>query len=343
MTPTETAPTVVPETVVETSPIIPTNEQTVEVNETPTNEPIKPEEISEALGKLTAEQLGAVESGEEGAVRQALGLGEVAAPRRISLGGVPDADRRAMADAIDGLRSGKYASLQAAIAAELGLPSADAKATPPAQAEIEHVPAVPDVSDDITRINAEIAELETKQQAFKDEYDYEEADKIGAEILTRTKSLVKLEAKAEAMQEAQQSAWAQAEESSRSRSISAYPDLANPDSDFSQDVEDEIILAEAKKDNILQQPDWPEQIAKRVAQKRNGRGENIATPQPNTQPTIPPAPRQGIRLPGSPVGGGSQTTAFSPAQAADALGDLTPEQQLSLLAAIERRTGYAGS
>lgn len=102
-------------------------------------------------------------------------------------------------------------------------------------------------------------------------------------------------------------------------------------SDFESYCDDEFLLADAKNDPVLQRPDWPEHIAKRVADKFfKGRGANSAD-SGDDDPTIPPLPKQSVRLPGSLTGNPDAPGVFTPGNIEAQFDTLTEEQQLEVL------------
>lgn len=100
---------------------------------------------------------------------------------------------------------------------------------------------------------------------------------------------------------------------------------------FESYCDDEFLLADAKNDPVLQRPDWPEHIAKRVLDKFfKGRGVNNADPE-NEDPAIPPLPKQSVRLPGSLTGTTDAPGVLTPGNIMAQFDTLTDEQQLEVL------------
>lgn len=100
---------------------------------------------------------------------------------------------------------------------------------------------------------------------------------------------------------------------------------------FETYCDDEFLLASAKSDPVLQRPDWPEHIAKRVVDKFfKGRGANSAG-RDDDDPTIPPLPRQSVRLPGSLTGTTDAPGVLTPGNIEAQFDTLTEEQQLEVL------------
>lgn len=100
---------------------------------------------------------------------------------------------------------------------------------------------------------------------------------------------------------------------------------------FETYCDDEFLLASAKSDPVLQRPDWPEHIAKRVVDKFfKGRGANSAG-RDDDDPTIPPLPKQSVRLPGSLTGTTDAPGVLTPGNIEAQFDTLTEEQQLEVL------------
>jgi hypothetical protein len=96
--------------------------------------------------------------------------------------------------------------------------------------------------------------------------------------------------------------------------------------------DDEFLLASAKTDPVLQRPDWPEHIAKRVVDKFfKGRGANSAGRDDDDPTIIPPLPKQTVRLPGSLTGTSDAPGVLTPGNIEAQFDTLTEEQQLEVL------------
>lgn len=262
-------------------------------------------------------------------------------PDRLSLKAVKSKDSRVkIAEAIAAVRDGSFETIEEALIAKLGLKPAATPQDPAAPAAKSETPAAPVVHPKVQSLQDQIAAKETERQAKKAEYDYDEADALLSEIMELKIDL--REAQREAESEATSVKGFEAEETeSRTRALSKYGEyMTDPTSEFSDLLDVEILLAEKKNDPILTKSDWPEKIADRTYEKHKARfGDGNAAPdEPEAAQTIPPVPKREIRLPGSPVGGGANSTALTPQAAFAELDNLSPEQQAALLEKLEART-----
>jgi len=357
----------------QTSPATPPSNQIPQANEPgktaspPPTEVKKPEEILQEanLSTMTESQLADLESGDPARIATALGVqpppksteegnpapggNEDHGPERISLKALPNKETRVkLADAVASFRNGEFSSIEEALAAKFNIkpaaanpePSGNdgkqpAENTPPAKSENQEF-----TTPEVTQLESRLAELQKEKDAAKAVYDYDKADEISEQITE-----VKLELRdAKKAAEAQKGAIAQfqaAEEESRARVMAAYGEhLTDPDSEFNEQLDVEITLAERKNDPILQKPDWPEKIAAKVAKRLNLTGGGIKAdprnqePHQTEEPDIPPQPRRDIRAPGSPISGGANSSALTPTTALAELEKLSPaerEKVLSLL------------
>lgn len=271
-------------------------------------------------------------------------------PIRISLKAISSKEARVkMADAISGLRNGEFDSIEAALIAKFGLKAVtlDAPAkneeAPAGEKESNSTDAAP--PDKVTALQTQVTEKEAAIKTAKDEYRYDDAHELMMELI-ELKAELKLE-KREAERAAKDfdsatKAFQAGEEASRNVVKSLYGELlADPDSPFNELLDVEIALAERKNDPILNKPDWPEKIAKRTYEKHKatlGGGKQADPDQPGADDEIPPAPpKREVRLPGSPVGGGANTTALTPTAALAEMETLSPDQQAALLDVLEAK------
>jgi hypothetical protein len=297
------------------------------------------------LSTMTDDQIAALESGDGDRVRGALGIKDAPAPapaananepappapaedapHRISVKALPAEDRVKMVKVLDLVRSGKTtAEAMAQIfgntppAAPAPSPKADEPA-PPAPA-----PAVPEV---VATAQAAVDEKLAEIKQLRAEY----ADTTDAMLELTDLKVALNEAKREAATLAQsQAQFETAQEASRSRVLDKYADLITESGDFMDYCDAEIVLAERKADPILNSPDWPEKIGQRVADKYfKGRAAQ-SSDSPGDKSTVPPAPRQTMRLPGTPIGDSFAPGTLTPETAFAEIDNLSSEESDALL------------
>lgn len=189
---------------------------------------------------------------------------------------------------------------------------------------------------------AEVADLEARLAGVKEAYEVAKAEyDPRAQDLLEEMMDVKLDLR-EAHRE--QTGFLQEQRASYERAMEEHGDLmGEAGSPFLDLCDMTISLAERNNDPILMRPDWPERIAKQVRGRfftgaaarsvaRSGGGW------PQQQGTVPPAPNQKVRLPGSPVGNGFAPGSITPETALAEFDQLTPEDQEAALAEIARVT-----
>lgn len=181
----------------------------------------------------------------------------------------------------------------------------------------------------------EYEELRREMEARRAEYDFEGADEVMAEMLA-------LQAEAQkgaVMREAEVAAFKVTEDAARERVVTRYGDLmAAKDGVFNFLLDAEIALAERVDDDILYHPDWPEKIADRTYAKHGAlMGGGTADPERGLSgERTPPAPRMGVRMPGSPVGGGANSMALTASAALTEFERLDPDEQRRVLDRLDR-------
>jgi hypothetical protein len=292
------------------------------------------------LSTMTDDQIAALESGDGERVRGALGIKDAPAPapsakkdepalpaaedapHRISVKALPAEDRVKMVKVLDLVRGGK--STAEAMAQIFGTPAAPSpKADEPAPPVL--APAVPEVvATAQAAVDAKLAEIKQLRAEYADTTDA---------MLELTDLKVALnEAKREAATLAQsQAQFETAQEASRSRALDKYADLITDSGDFMDYCDAEIVLAERKDDPILNSPDWPEKIGQRVADKYfKGRAAQ-SSDSPGDKSTVPPAPRQTMRLPGTPIGDSFAPGTLTPETAFAEIDNLSSEESDALL------------
>lgn len=321
------------------------------------------------VSEMSEEQLEALNSGDAARIREALGVKDAPpapdAPkeqpkaqeqqpqakdgdhdlRRISLKALKTPEERtAIAEAVQMVRDGKYADIKSALVEVFRLNNAPPAAPEATNGKEAHAEQPPEVAPEVKAIEDKIAALETERKAARDAYDYDVAEAKLAEIMEAKLDL--RDARREAAQKAQQAKSQEAEQAKQKaaedlsvdRAMAKYGELmTDPESEFGDYIEVEIALAERKNDSILSQPDWPEKIADRVFGKYfNGSQAANSAHEPPASPIPPPPP--GIRLPGSPVGSGANSTVPTAAAASIELSKLTPEERIAALTLADERS-----
>lgn len=314
----------------------------------------------ESLGELSSAQLAAIENGDfsglaqdapkpegdkkpepkpEGGDKAPEGGDKAKDPaniHRIGLGGLPPEARAKLVQFTTLVKSGM--SEAEASAQVYGTPAAKAPDTPPAGdkpgEKTPEAPQAPEVPESVQAIEDAITAKRAEIQRVKDEYG-DTTDLM--EQLADLKIDLR-EAKREAERTAANQATFQAQvKQSLDKVMDEHADLwidvqpGQTKSAFETYCDDEFLLASAKSDPVLQRPDWPEHIAKRVVDKFfKGRGANSAG-RDDDDPTIPPLPKQSVRLPGSLTGTTDAPGVLTPGNIEAQFDTLTEEQQLEVL------------
>lgn len=312
----------------------------------------------ESMGELTAAQLAAMEKGDfsslvsdspkEGDKKPEGGKPEggkapegdkkpdAANIHRIGLGGLPP-EARAKIVQFTTLVKGGMSEAEAS-AQVYGTPAAKTPDTPkegekPGSKEPE-TPQAPEVPESVKSIEDAITAKREEIARVKAEYG-DTTDLI--EQLAELKMDLR-EAKREHERASASRATFQAQvKQSLDKVMDEHADLwtdvqpGQTKSAFETYCDDEFLLASAKSDPVLQHPDWPEHIAKRVVNKFfKGRGANSAG-RDDDDPTIPPLPKQSVRLPGSLTGTTDAPGVLTSGNIEAQFDTLTEEQQLEVL------------
>lgn len=300
------------------------------------------------LSQMTDAQIKDFESGDPERVEAALaavqpqeeprgGPGEETsafAPARVSIKALKPEDRARTVQALDLIRAGKAPA--DAFAEVFGSPGQ-------AQAgDIFSQDEAPVFDEAQTHMAAPpVAELEEHLALLQHQYKQakESYDPAATDLLEQMTDL-KLDLR-EARREAAvvNGHWQDRQAESHTRVMDQFSDLiTDEDAGFVSYCDDEILLAEAKNDPILNHPDWPEKIGRRVIDKFfKGHAANSPGHAKGTS-LIPPVPRHPVRLPGSPVGPGFSAGALSPQTAMAEIDKLTPEQQDAFIHSLDRLT-----
>lgn len=269
---------------------------------------------------------------------------------RISIKSLKPEDRAKMVQAMEAVRGGK--SPAEALADAFGI-SAAAAAAPAAESATAIAPAsdVAAPHPKVAAIEAQLAELQTEYNHHaKVTFDYDEKERVASQIMDLKLDL--RDARREAAIEAQHQeaaaahaqTWEAEQAASHARSMAKFSELitdpdANGDDGFLTRCNYEIYLAEQRKDPILAQADWPEKIGQKVFDKFfKGKAANSADLEGDESPSIPPAPKQSVRLPGSPAGIGTAAGGLSLEAAEAEFAKLPWDQRLDALGKIEAAT-----
>lgn len=311
----------------------------------------------ESLGELSSDQLAAIEKGDFSGLAQDAPKPEgdkaptpagdkvpeggdkskdPANIHRIGLGGLPPESRAKLVQFTTLVKSGM--SEAEASAQVYGTPAAKTPDTPPAGdkpgEKAPEAPQAPEVPESVQAIEDAITAKRAEIQRVKAEYG-DTTDLL--EQLADLKIDLR-EAKREAERASATQATFQAQvKQSLDKVMDEHADLwtdvqpGQTKSAFETYCDDEFLLASAKSDPVLQRPDWPEHIAKRVVDKFfKGRGANSAG-RDDDDPTIPPLPKQSVRLPGSLTGTTDAPGVLTPGNIEAQFDTLTEEQQLEVL------------
>jgi len=304
------------------------------------------------LSKMTDAQIRDFESGDPERVEAALaavqpnaepriGTGEDASalvPARVSIKALNPEDRARTVQALDMIRAGKTPA--DAFAEAFGITGqaqgGDGFAQDGAAGYDEgfdYSPA-PAAAPPVTELEQHLTLLQHQYKQAKESYDPAATDLL--EQMTDLKMDLR-EARREAAVVNEH--WQGRQAESHNRMMDQFSDLiTDEDTGFVSYCDDEILLAEAKNDPILNHPDWPEKIGRRVIDKFfKGHAANSPGHAKGTS-LIPPVPRHPVRIPGSPVGPGFSAGALSPQTAMAEIDKLTPEQQDAFIHSLDRLT-----
>jgi hypothetical protein len=304
------------------------------------------------LAQMTDAQIRDFESGDPERVEAALaavqpqaepgdGAGEevsALAPARVSIKALKPEDRARTVQALDLIRAGKAPA--DAFAEAFGITGQAQAAEGNAQEYGPFDEAAPEYSQ-TQEAAPQVADLEQHLSLLQQQYKQakESYDPVATDIMEQMTE-VKMDLR-DARREASvvNNHWQGQQSESHTRMMDQFSDLiTDEDTGFVSYCDDEILLAEAKNDPILNHPDWPEKIGRRVIDKFfKGHAANSPGHAKGTS-LIPPAPRHSMRLPGSPVGPGFSAGALSPQTAMAEIDKLTPEQQDAFIHSLDRLT-----
>jgi hypothetical protein len=266
---------------------------------------------------------------------------------RISMRGLSDDDAAMTRAAVSAVKEGRFPSVVAALAGlypdlmPSGAPAPaatpqEAQSAPDAAVVSEPVPMEP--SPELIGLRDSLAALDTQIDAANDAWDTLTANKLLRERQDVVRKLDREELRFE-QQSQQFAAFEEGVDVSSARAVELFPDLGIEGSAAFSAVEDAIILARAKGDDIFNQSNWPEQIAKRTLERLPGTAaavQNSAT-KPEAQVQIPAPLPKGVRMPGSLVGSDAQATQLTAISAAAELEKMDPDEQIRALELADKR------
>lgn len=296
------------------------------------------------LGVLSEEQVADLESGEAERIGRALDSARMAmdandehVPARMSLKAIPNNERKGLMDATQLLRDGKAGSLKEALNVVFGFERETVSEQATAEGDGEAEAAYDEWSE--AEGNARMAELMERREQCRKSYDFETADALLTEI-NELKSELRDTAKAGRERQAYLADFSKTEEVSRGRALGKYAELLNdPGSGYGEWVDVEVALAERRRDPVLNFPDWPEKIAdrsyKRYLAEIEGGGRADSWSEGGMEPPDL-GRRTGVRMPGSPVGGGANSMALTASAALSEFDQLGPEEQTEVLRRLDK-------
>lgn len=259
-------------------------------------------------------------------------------PGRISLKAIPTAEeKRYLIEATQMLRDGRASSLREAL--DLASGGAPVDIAQPSQSMDAKAKANEEIrTGEDSDLQVRLEELERQRRHCRDIYDFEQADQLLAQIV-ETRAEMRESRKEQQAVSARVAEFAAAEDSSRERALQRYAQyLETADSEFNDWLEVEVALAEKRNDPILNTPDWPEKIADRTFQRHMARTEGGTADfeRDGGLQSSRPAGRLGVRMPGSPVGGGANSMALTASAAMSEFERLSPEEQKDVLDRLDR-------
>jgi hypothetical protein len=267
---------------------------------------------------------------------------------RISLKGLPTSDADMVRTAIGAVKAGTYASITDAMAA-LFSPTPQAPVVAPAVAPVVDGAQIEDPAagfdsfevaepQELLDLRSELERIDTDFATAKAAFDTIAQGDLLRERQDVIRKLDREESNFERTK-AQIVQFEAAVDASSARALAQFPELTVEGSDFYNLISDEIILARSKGDDILNYPDWPEQIAIRTSEKLKRTTGVVSNPpnQPAPAAQIPAPPPSGVRMPGTLIGPGAQVAQLNAASAAAELEQMDPDEQIRALELADRR------
>lgn len=261
-------------------------------------------------------------------------------PARVSIKALKPADRARTVRALDLIRAGHTPA--EAFAEVFGISGAPQQVQAHEEQPYVDVQAQQEVADpfsaeafpQLAQLEGQLSHLQQQYRTAKETYDPAATDLL--EQMTDVKMDLR-DARREAA--AVSNEWMGHQTHSLTRAMDQFSNLiADESSGFLPHCDDEILLAEAKMDPVLDQPDWPEKIGRRVIEKFYSGHAARSPSSARGAFHVPPAPRQSVRLPGSPVGHAFSAGALSPQTALAEIDQLTPDMQDAFIRSLDRLT-----
>lgn len=306
----------------------------------------------DSLGELSSEQLQAIDGGDFSGLMPAgdkapepkgdkAAEPETSTPQgdkdpanihRIGLGGLPPEARAKLVKFTTLVKSGMSEAEASAQVYGIATPKG---AEPGKEAEAEPEAAKPaPVPEAVATIEQSIADTKAEIARVKAEYgDTTDLMERLSDLKLDLREAKREAERASATQATFQSEVAKSLDKVMEQNADLWTDVkpGQEKSAFESFCDDEFLLAEAKSDPVLQRPNWPEHIAKRVLDKFfQGRSANSAG-YGDDDPTIPPLPNQQVRLPGSLTGNTDAPGVLTPGNIMAQFDTLTEDQQLEVL------------
>ncbi len=238
---------------------------------------------------------------------------------RVFMRGLSAKDRSLVISIVDSVKAGKYASFaeaQAALAPNLGAKAEQALATEP---------EAPEVPAEIAALEKRIEQIRADKKAATKSYDHERADELTDELVEARFKL--LQAKQEhAQSEIANRSFDQTQKANITLVETQYAkQLENPA--FKRALRAAQIVAEEDGDPVMQSPDWPIELAKRIE-------DEFKSFAPAKFPTAP-TPVKNVRgLTETP--GNQGTSMITKEQALASIDNMSDEEAAAVLAQMKR-------
>lgn len=249
------------------------------------------------------------------------------APDRISLRSLKPEDRTLVADAAQMVRDGKASDIASALIA-LGMQapaaaapqSADVEMPEPPQAQTP-IPADTTPDANVARLSQEVASLREQRRQAKADFDVDLEISLTEQIEDKVAELGEARSQAK-LQQAETGSKIQ---QSIQDVVAKYPESDDPDSDFSNRLNELLDLAHYRQDPRLNSPDHLMVFADQVATELGRPAAARRGTAPATPSTPPPAPPR-ARPVGQVAPGHSGQPRLTPDQARAAIHNASPEE-----------------
>lgn len=255
------------------------------------------------------------------------------APDRVSLRSLKPEDRTLVADAAQMVREGKAPDIASALVA-LGIQAPPAASTQPdpdkpesAQAETLTPAEASSLDANVIKLANEIASLREQRRNAKAEFDVDLEMSLTEQIEDKVAELGEARSQAKL---------AHADNSNKIQNsiqsvVEKYPESDDPDSDFSNRLNELLDLAHYRQDPRLDNPDhlmvFADQVANELGFRRDLSRAQTAPSRPSTPPPAPPR----ARPIGQVAAGHSGQPRLTPDQARAAIQQATAEELAAAL------------